>query len=450
MGIHERWAELIEKLHLDITAPVNFVTNQDIHVHLGVEPRLLASMDSEDKLPTVFRDNGMFVVPLSRSLYAVVRGKGYHELEDPGEPQTYRARLPISLTTLAYGKGENRFLLHAYHTGLLSHFTGVPSLYQTISGKMGSGTFSFRIDGSPPLDVKGAGMELDAGFEGPRDVLLFEGKADTRHDFLVRQLYYPYRTFREWSLTKTVRSFFFVAEPDASTYSVWVYEWSDSNDYESIRCRSKARYRFVEEQAPQDWLTEVTPDPSVDIVPQADDLRKVVELPLLVQSGIVTAKDWASHYRITVRQGSYYREAAEALGLVRLEEGTFALTEEGRRFVELSQESRELLVAKRLLKNPLLNKVFGIVRQKGVKGVSDSEVARIIESASHLRGSTPIRRAKSVRSYLRWLGQATGTVVVEGQRIYSRVGWEEKSGGDGTTGPSSPRRRRAWAAPATR
>lgn len=426
--LHERWAELIEKLGLDIAAPVNFVTNRDIHVNLGVEPRLLASMDSEDKLPTLFRDNGIFVVPLSRSRYAVVHGKGYHELEDAGEPQTYHARLPISLTTLAYGKGENRYLLHAYHTGLLSHISGVSSLYQTISGKMGSGTFRFRVDGSPTLDVKGAGMELDAGFEGPRDVLLFEGKADVRRDFLVRQLYYPYRTFREWSSGKSIRSFFFVAEPGASIYSVWEYEWTDSDDYESIRCRSRSRYRLVEEPTPQDWFTDITPDPSVDIVPQADDLRKVAELPLLIESGIVTAKGWANHYRITTRQGSYYREAAGALGLVRLEDGTFSLTDEGRRFVRLSPERRELLVAERLLKNPLLNKIFHLVHDKGVEGVSDAEVARIIESTSHLRGSTPNRRAKSVRSYLRWLGQATGTVVVEGQRIYSRQGWEDRAG----------------------
>ena len=424
--LHERWAELIDKLHLDITAPVNFVTNEDIHVHLGVEPRLLASMDSEDKLPSLFRDHGIFVVPLSRSRYAIVRGKGYHELEDPGEPRPYHARLPISLTTLAYGRGENRFLLHAYHTGLLSRFSRVPSLYQTISGKMGSGSFTFRIDGSPPLDVRGAGMELDAGFEGPRDVLLFEGKANARSDFLVRQLYYPYRTFREWSPTKSVRSFFFVAEPDASTYSVWEYEWTDPTDYESIRCRGKARFHIVEERPPQDWLTNVTPDPNVDIVPQADDLRKVVELPLLIQAGIATAQDWARHYGITTRQGSYYREAAEALGLVRLEERTFVLTDEGRRFVGFSQERRELLVAERLLKNPLLNRVFNLAREKGIEGVTDSEVARIIESTSHLRGSTPIRRSKSVRSYMRWLGQATGTVVVESQRMYSREGWERR------------------------
>lgn len=269
-------------------------------------------------------------------------------------------------------------------------------------------------------------MELDAGFEGPRDVLLFEGKANARSDFLVRQLYYPYRTFREWSPTKSVRSFFFVAEPDASTYSVWEYEWTDPTDYESIRCRGKARFHIVEERPPQDWLTNVTPDPNVDIVPQADDLRKVVELPLLIQAGIATAQDWARHYGITTRQGSYYREAAEALGLVRLEERTFVLTDEGRRFVGFSQERRELLVAERLLKNPLLNRVFNLAREKGIEGVTDSEVARIIESTSHLRGSTPIRRSKSVRSYMRWLGQATGTVVVESQRMYSREGWERR------------------------
>lgn len=426
-GLHDRWAELINRLGLDITAPINFVTAEQIHVHLGVEPRLLASMDSGDKVPAVLRDRGVFVLPLSRSRYALVRGRGYHELEDPGEPQPYPARLPVSLTTLAYGRGENRFLLHAYHTGLLSHFAGTPSLYQTVSGKMGTGTFAFRVDGSPELKVHRAGMELDAGFESSESILLFEGKATPRSDFLVRQLYYPYRTFREWTPHKAVRSFFFVAEPETTTYSLWEYEWTDEADYESIRCRRTGRFRLEEEAAPGDWLANVVPDPTIDLVPQADDLEKVVELPLLIQSGIATANDWASHYRITPRQGSYYREAAEALGLVRLDEDRFVLTEEGKQYVALPADRREVFVAERLLKNPLLNEIFAIVRQKATEGVGDSEIAKLIERRSHLRGSTPLRRAKSVRSYLRWLGQATGTIVVEDRRVFSREGWEKRN-----------------------
>jgi hypothetical protein len=426
--LHERWAELIEKLHLNISVPVNFVTNRDIHIHLGVEPRLLASMDSQDKLPTIFRENHVFVVPLSRSRYAMVHGKGYHELEDPGEPTPYHAKLPIPLTTLAYGRGENRFLLHAFHSGLLNRFSGASDFYQTISGKMGTGSFTFRVDGSPALSVTGAGMELDAGFEGSRDVLLFEGKADARHDFLVRQLYYPYRTFREWSPRKSVRSFFFVAEPDVSTYSLWEYEWTEPSDYESIRCKSKARYRIQEEEGAADWLASIQRDPDVNIVPQADDLQKVVDLPLLVESGITTAKDWARRYGISPRQGSYYREAAGALKLVDLIDDHFVLTPEGRNFVTLSnQRERELFVAKRLLRNPLMNEVFRRIHEKRGEGLSDAGIAQIIESSSHLRGSTPMRRAKSVRSYMRWLGQATGAVIVEGQRIYSRAAWESRS-----------------------
>jgi hypothetical protein len=422
--LRDHWGELIDRLGLNLSAPVNYLTARQIHLHLGVEPRLLASMDSSSKLPERLRSEGVFVVPLTRSRYALVRGKGYHELEDPGEPERYAARLPISLTTLAYGRGENRFLLHAYHIGLLSRFTEVPSFYQTVSGKMGTGSFSYHVDGSPELEVKSAGMELDAGFEGPRDVLLFEGKATARTDFLVRQLYYPYRTFRKWSPHKRIRSFFFVAEPETTTYALWEYEWINPTDYETIRCVRKARFRVETAESEDDRLDAIEPDPAVDIVPQADDLQKVAELPLLVDSGISSAQAWAGHYGITPRQGSYYREAAEALGLVRLEGGQFTLTDEGRRYVGLAQDRREKFVAERLLKNPLLNHVFHLVRTAGTNGLGDAEVARIIEERSHLRGSTPLRRAKSVRSYMRWLGQATGAVVVDGQRMFGREGWD--------------------------
>lgn len=426
--LRDRWDELIVRLKLDISKPVNFVTAKEIHRHLAVEPRLLASMDSSKRLPPTFSRNGIFVVPLSRERYALVHGKGYHELEDPGDAVDFEARLPTSLATLAYGSGENRFLLHAYHSGLISHFSGVASLYQTVSGKMGSKEFSFHVDGSPELSVQNAGMELDAGYEGAGDILLFEGKATPRTDFLIRQLYYPYRAFRAWVPRKRVRPFFFVADPDEATYTFWEYEWSDPSDYEAIRCVRAARFRVVEARTPPDDLEDVAPDPAADRVPQADDLSKVVELPILIEAGIATAQAWSKHYDISPRQGSYYRQAAEALGFVRLEEDRFALTPEGRRYVGLPQDARERLIAERLLRNPLLNAVFVLVRSKGEEGVGDLEVARMIETRSRLRGSTPLRRAKTVRSYFRWLGQATGAVFVENRKIYSRQVLERRLG----------------------
>jgi hypothetical protein len=422
----DKWADVIAKLGLDVTKPINFLTATEIKIAVNEEPRL---MDSEDALPSILRDNRLFVLPVSRNRYAIVRGRGYHELEDAGPPIDFPVRLPIDLTSLTYGRGESRFLLHAYHSNLLSDFSGVKELFPTVAGKMATRAFRFHIDGFAEIEVDRAGMEVDFGFEGPTDLLLFEAKAVDRTSFLVRQLYYPYRAFKD-AMTKSVRPFFFVADQAAGTYSVWEYEWPDPTDYESIQLRRAKRYHLVEGRPLTDQLLSVEPDPALTKVPQADDLEKVAELPFLVQEGVRTAADWAKRKGITLRQGSYYREAAESLGLVRLVAGQFELTEEGRRFVGLPPAERDAALALRVLRNRVMNQTLKLVLERGERGAGDEEIANLIRRLSNLGGSTPLRRAKSVRSYFAWIGQASGGVVVSGQRIYSREGWTAKTQSD--------------------
>jgi hypothetical protein len=418
--IQDEWLRIVQTMGIDLTSPLSQVTASDIKRITGKEPRLVASMHSKNKLPEVFRDNGVFVLPVSGDSYVIVHGKGYHELE-PIESSAlkFRARFPFGLTMLAYGTGEGRYLLHAYNSGLLSRFSNVREMYQTTAGKMRTGKFEFRVDGSPNISVDGAGMEIDMGFEGRSDVLLFEAKARRVDDFLIRQLYYPMRVAGSFT-NKTVRAFFFVADPKDETYSIWEYSWTDPHDYESIKLVRSARFAIQESEAPIETLETVEPDPSLDIVPQADDFQKVADFPLLVHTGIDTAKKWAQHYGITERQGSYYREATEAMGLVTSKDGQYVLTNEGLRYVEIDQQSRADFLAIRILKIPIMNEVFRQVQLHSERGIEKGEIATLIEKKSHLRGSTPARRAGTVMSYFRWMARATGTVLVTGTRIYPR------------------------------
>lgn len=418
--IQDEWLKIVQTMGIDLASPLSYVTASDIKRITGKEPRLVASMHSKDKLPEVFRDNGVFVLPVSGDSYVIVHGKGYHELEPiESSAQRFHARFPFGLTMLAYGTGEGRYLLHAYNSGLLSRFSNVPEMYQTTAGKMRTGKFEFRVDGSPNISVDGAGMEIDMGFEGRNDVLLFEAKARKVDDFLIRQLYYPMRVAGSFT-RKTVRAFFFVADPKDETYSIWEYTWTDPHDYESIKLVKSAQFAIEESEAPLEALETVEPDPNLDIVPQADDFQKVADFPLLVYSGIDTAKKWAQHYGITERQGSYYREAAEAMGLVTSEDGRYVLTDEGRKYVSIDQQNRADFLATRILRIPIMNEVFRQVQAHPDQGIEKARIAELIERRSHLRGSTPARRASTVLSYFRWMARATGTVLVTGSRIYPR------------------------------
>jgi hypothetical protein len=416
----DKWDDVFRALGIDCTKPMYSVTADQIRQFAHEEPRLMASFDSAEKRPRAFKECGAFLLPVGSDRYVVVKGNGFHDLEPvETEPRRFAARLPFDMAMLAYGTGETRHILHAYHSGLLSQFTGVREMYQTTAGKMRTGDFEFRVDGSPTVRVQGAGMEIDAGFEGRADVLLFEGKAHARTSFLVRQLYYPYRVAREFT-RKSVRAFFFVADPPEHTYTLWEYAWQDPLDYEAIRLVRKERYLIEEAEPPVDRFEAI--EPEIDVVPQADDFQKVADFPLLVASGIDTARKWAEHYGITSRQSSYYREASEAMGLVTKEDGRYALTPEGRRYVSMEPRERADLLAERILKIVLMNRVFKLAGERPTQGVGKDEIARMIERISDLTGETPGRRASSVISYFDWLGKTTGAVVVKDRRIYPRNG----------------------------
>jgi hypothetical protein len=429
------WAEIVRRLRLNLERPLNTLTETQLKVALGgrKDLRNLVSMTSINDWASPLQEKGVFVLPKSRKEWMLVHGKGYEKLEDPGEPEPFRSRLPIRLSTLTYGRGENPFLNHAYHSGLLSHFTGVSTLFETLSGRSGTSAFRFRVDGSPELRVeKGTQMDIDKGYESEDAVLLFEAKARPQKSFLIRQLYYPFRSHRDFQQTtglkpKSIRPFVFVADPEEGTYSLWQFEWPDSevDDYEAIRFVKARKFRIDDQTPAWDQYTGISPGSSVPEI-QANDLGKVTNLPFLIPQGIDTAQKWAEHYGFALRQGNYYQAAAAALGLVTSEEGTFVLTDGGKRFVTLSPPERDKLTAVQLLKVPTINRVFIRAQERGEEGVTDAEIARIIEETQGLQGKTPGRRASTVRSWFRWLAVATGTVVVEQQRIYSRAGWEKR------------------------
>ena len=77
----EKWKIIIDKLKIDVSKSVNFVTANQIRSITQEEPRLMAKMDRYENLPQIFKENNLFLLPISRKEYAIIRGDGYHKLE---------------------------------------------------------------------------------------------------------------------------------------------------------------------------------------------------------------------------------------------------------------------------------------------------------------------------------------------------------------------------------
>jgi len=93
------------------------------------------------------------------------------------------------------------------------------------------------------LTVKGVQTEVDAGYEGKSQVVLIEAKNSKTNNTIIRQLYYPFRLWSHWT-TKTVKTLFF--EKRGRFYSLWQFEFSDVNDYNSIHLTKSSRYEIIQ------------------------------------------------------------------------------------------------------------------------------------------------------------------------------------------------------------
>ncbi len=147
-------------------------------------------------------------------------------------------------------------------------------------------------------------------------------------------------------------------------------------------------------------------------MPQADSFWRVAEIPLLVAQGINTSAKVAAYYRFDPRQSSYYRQAAEFLGLVQLDkkEHHYVLTDLGREYANLPADERRQLLAGILAHFPPMRSTLEISGRAGEREVSKKEIAALIERNSKIRASTPTRRASTLMQWLHWLQSNTGAV----------------------------------------
>ena len=129
-------------------------------------------------------------------------------------------------------------------SGIIADFMGDHGIFAKVSGRMGSGCFSFNINDTKlrhmrEINVENSQIEIDAGYEGIQNLALFEAKRDISDDFLIRQLHYPPRTWQN-RISKPVRPIFFVYSN--SIYRLYEYMFEDICHYNSIRLVKQKSY----------------------------------------------------------------------------------------------------------------------------------------------------------------------------------------------------------------
>lgn len=207
------------------------------------EARILCKQDHREDRPIVFQEHGLFLLPVRNGKYVILKGEGYFDIPSIEAENTYRSDFPFRLLTSEAGDSEMQHLDYAYAMSLLRKFTEDPSLNLTIRGRKytASSGFSFIAgDAKHSVEVHSVQTEVDAGYEGESQIVLMEAKGSKASNIIIRQLYYP---FRQWGVFgKPVRVFLFTHQE--SLFKIWEFEFSNPDDYHSIRLKQSGAFRI--------------------------------------------------------------------------------------------------------------------------------------------------------------------------------------------------------------
>jgi len=382
------------------------------------EPRLMAKFDHYSQLPKLFKDNNLSILPISRSRYVIGEFDVYEKVTYNEKLKPIHVDFPNEITTIDPTNlySESAALHCAHVTGMMENVLGEQS-FQTISGRMSSREFDFNIRTNNGHDrnikIKNSQIEIDGGYESQNIFMIVEAKNETVDDFLIRQLYYPFRLWQEKTY-KQVLPVFFTYSNDI--FSFFIYEFTDLKRYNSLKLVEQKDFIIAHERIDFEDILEVyksvqiSSEPQIPF-PQADSFTRVVDLLGLLVEDDLSKEYITRNYDFDERQTNYYTSAGMYLGLIdkyrdnENKQIMFTLTKLGRKIMKLKTKEKYLKLARTILEH----KPFYLVLEKYFKTSSLPERWQVIEVMKQCElynvnsESTYFRRSSTVISWVNWI-----------------------------------------------
>ena len=323
MGLNDAaWENLFDKYHIldEITQNGKFVISAS-QIKEFREPRLMTKFDHKINLPGIFASNNLSILPITRGEYIISSFSAYEEFSE-SSPDVQRISIPPHIQSLSpqFLVSETIALNCASACGILNDFLEDDGLIPTVSGRMSSGNFEFGINTSSSVQnvsVCNSQIEIDAAYEGIHYLSLFEAKRDLSDDFLIRQLYYPFRVWNE-RVTKMVKPIFLIFSN--GMFNLYQYQFDDPLLYNSLRLVKQKNYVIATEICLADIENILQNVPLIQepaiAFPQADRMSRIINLIELLNEKPMTKQDITSEYAFDERQTNYYTDAGRYLGLI--------------------------------------------------------------------------------------------------------------------------------------
>lgn len=406
---HKILDKILKDGHIEITAT---------KINEFREARLMTKFDHKSQLPKLFADNNLSILPTSRGGYVIGEFETFCDF-NIDDIEVSPIEFPTFLESLDYRDitSEATAINCAFVSKILHDFTNEENLLPTVSGRMSSSTFNFGINSSKGLfnvNVGNSQVEIDGGYEGDNSLNLIEAKNYISDDFLVRQLYYP---FKLWTgkIQKQVRPIFL-------TYSNGVfhlreYAFTNVNHYNSLVLVKHRKYVVQEGSFNIEALaqiidtTKTIKEPEIPF-PQADNFERVINLcELLKQKEFITKEDITQNYDFDGRQTDYYSNAGKYLGLIDTgrdpltgQTGCF-LTTKGKQVFNLNLIDRQKEFVRLIVSHKPFKETLKLFLDNGEIPYKETIVEIMKQSKLYNVGSdsTYFRRSSTIIGWTNWI-----------------------------------------------
>ena len=416
--IDEKWEILFEKYSIENQIKQNglfYITADQIRE--VKEPRLMTKFDTRESLPGVFGSR-LGILPVTRGKYVIGEFDLYMDFPEFGSDikQITSANIPQYLETIDINDvfSEAGAINIMSIASILDDFLSEDNMLQTVSGRMGSGVFTFRVKGfgqgvEHNLCVQNSQVEIDAGFENKNVFAIIEGKNVIHSNFLIRQLYYPMRLWKA-KVGKPIRPVFMIYSNNI--FRLLEYEFTDLDCYNSIKLVQEKKYSLEDVRISMKDIVEAYKSVSIEAEPevtfvQADSFDKVISLVENLSKSPMTTVEIAELFGFKERQSDYYYNACKYLGLARKardEEGVIRvyITELGKDLLKMPYKARQLEYVKLIMKHQIFNEIFGITIRCGEipdKKFIENRMRELNVCSEKLIN----RRSSSVRGWISWI-----------------------------------------------
>lgn len=414
----EAWEKIFEDFNIleEIDKNGFFkITSKQINEYR--EARLMTKFDNSEAIPEILDKNKLSILPISSNSYMISTFCTYKKFEKTPR-EIIQMNFPSYIESIDYSQitSEALALNCAYISEILKDFLKEDGLVPTVCGKMGSGNFSFKIKDISSnnyinVSVENSRIEIDGGYEGFDSLAIVEAKNVVAKDFLVRQLYYPYRLWKS-KITKRVRPIFIIYSN--GIFTIYEYKFNDDNEYSSIELVNSKRYSIENTEINLETIKELLEsiqefekEPNISF-PQANNFERVINICELVEEKEKDKKEIKENYEFVERQTNYYTDAAIYLGLLK-KNGTrnksYELTEKGRKIMRMNYQDRQIEFAKAILSHKVFNETIKQYFLK-LEMPTDNEIVEYMKGSNLYNvgsDSTYYRRASTIKAWINWI-----------------------------------------------